>query len=197
MIDGHCRAALALALCVTACAPALPAGHVAGPANGFLIIGTAERTLATSVFFQTRHFTLTLAQGEAQGGQTVAVTHRGCTSYEGLFAGEPCTREDQPGWQVLELPPGDWRAVGLHLDVRSGFPAQDGTVDVALPGLAIHVAPGEAVYAGDFVFGVDPAARTGSVLAHGRNDDAAARALAAVPAGARGFTYRDPTGTPG
>ena len=129
-----------------------------GPdATGFLIIGAADENALHRVFFVTKDFTLNLVSGD---GKTVSVRRQGCNTYQGLMSGQSCASDRQIAWQVVELPPGDWRVDSISDFIVRGFPARGDVASAKLPaGIVIHVGPGAIVYAGDFLFHLDPTPR--------------------------------------
>ena len=197
MLDFLRRAGFAacIASILSGCAPDTAARRDtalsnAPDANGFLIIGTADENARTEWFFVTKAFQLTLVRSD---GRVAKVARQGCNTYKGLFSGQSCASDRQLAWQVVELPAGDWGVASVHETIQRGFPARFDSVDAKLPpGITVHVGPGEIVYAGDFLFSLNPDTLEGHLKTYSRNDAAASHALSAYPNLPAAFIYREP-----
>ncbi len=186
-----------LALLVSACAAGSQADHDAtrgagADANGFLLIGSADENARTAMFFVTRSFGLTLVRSD---GRSVSITRQGCDTLKGLFSNQSCASDKVIAEQLVELPAGDWQIASVQEVISRGFPARNDTIDSKLPpGIMIHVGAGEVVYAGDFLFSLNPDTLEGTLKTYSRDDAAATLALSAYPRLADGgFVYREPT----
>ena len=160
-------------------------------ANGFLIIGAADENAKTSIFFVTANFGLDLAGPD---GRYKMIDREGCDTLSGIFSGQSCASDSKVAYHVVELAPGDWQVASIHESIRRGFPARNDHIDAKLPpGIVVHVGPGEIVYAGDFLFSLNPDSLQGSLKTYSRNDEAARHALSEYPNLGGAFTYREPT----
>ena len=188
---------LAAALLATGCAADFEAPQEArlssAPgASGYVIVGLATQSYKREFGRSTQALVLDL---DRPTGSPVSVSRNGCGSFRGFYGSKPCelSKLDR---RVLEVPAGDW-VPGDVAEQFNNWGTRKTLRDKAPPGTPVHVGPGEVVYIGDFTFASDYDAQEIKLTSHGRDDAAAAQALAAYPGlRAASIVYRDPTRTP-
>lgn len=160
-------------------------------APGYIVVGLATQSYKRELLVITEAITLGLKR--KQGGEAIA-SRDGCGSTRGFYGSRPC-KLNELDWQVLVAPPGDWAPL-LVAEQEGSFSRKrlSDTLPLRSP---VHVGPGEVVYIGDYTFASDYEAQEIKLVKHGRDDDAARRALANYPGlRAAPIIYRDPTLAP-